>query len=394
MKIFIGAHYNLNNGDRAVLEATVQSLLSLDSSLNITVSAFQPKLLNDERFASVRWALKENRISRTLFYMLCRLRLFKYSHYLSRAIFNCDYLSSLHEADIVLISGGHHMTDILGKKTFYLLASNVIMPVIKKKKVIMLPQSFGPIDEVGALQDLRWLLRRVSSIAYRDKSSGKFLEQFDVRHKTEFVPDMVFAMNKKRKIEPRNKCMGIAMYCNYSGQKRKDLFPFVIEELKASIDSFLFNGYSVNFIPMEVKNSASDDRVYMRLIIDAVSTEYKEKIRIIEPAGPSIMDTIDSFADNDLIIAYKTHSVVFSLISSIPVIAIAYHPKSIEFMESVGLKDYSLTDRMATKENLVRLVNTIESNYDDIVSTEIQEVKNKAESVIGYLVKVLSTVKK
>ena len=53
MKFFIGAHYNLNNGDRALLEATVQTLSNCYSDCEITVSAFDPSSLNDPRFKVV-----------------------------------------------------------------------------------------------------------------------------------------------------------------------------------------------------------------------------------------------------------------------------------------------------------------------------------------------------
>ena len=57
MKIFIAAHYNLNNGDRALLEATVQILLQIVPNAEITVSAYKPQLLIDKRFKTVGWAL-------------------------------------------------------------------------------------------------------------------------------------------------------------------------------------------------------------------------------------------------------------------------------------------------------------------------------------------------
>ena len=59
MRILIAAHYNLNNGDRALLEATVQLIKKCSPNSEIIVSAAKPDLLDDskERFSVVDWPL-------------------------------------------------------------------------------------------------------------------------------------------------------------------------------------------------------------------------------------------------------------------------------------------------------------------------------------------------
>lgn len=387
--IFIAAHYNLNNGDRAVLEATIQMIQNTNSESKITVSAFEPERLSDTRYKVVGWPIDKNKMAQKMYMALCRLNGFKYLKYFYKMLVNKEYIRELEKSDIVLISGGHHLTDILGADTCYQLAINYVIPILKGKKVYLLPQSIGPVKNEKVKSDVKYILDNVSEIAYRDSSSEEFLSKLDIKTVYKYIPDVVYTIKPTEVRQHRAKNVGVALYCNYSGEKREKLMPFVISNLKQTVDKLLADGCEVNFIPMEIKGSAADDRRVANEIIAGVDESFKDKISILEPKDDVITSIVNLFSGNDVILAYKTHSVVFSTVNFVPVVAIAYHPKSVEFMQTIGLKEYAVNDIDATCDNLMRLIEQVVENRDDIKQKEKHGVAHNVEIISDYFDDIL-----
>jgi len=387
--IFIAAHYNLNNGDRAVLEATIQMIQSSEQECSITVSAYEPQRLGDERCKVVGWPIKNNKVAKKTYATLCRLNGFKRVKYFYHLFVDKEYLDAVDKADVVLISGGHHLTDILGAGTCYQLAINYIIPILRGKKVYLLPQSIGPVKNEKVRADVKYILDNVQEIAYRDKSSESFLRELQVVTNYKYIPDVVYTIKPTDTRQNETKSIGVALYCNYSGEKREKLMPFVIDNLKQAIKTLLADGYNVNFIPMEIKGSAADDRKVASEIIRDVEDSYKDKIRILEPDDDKIVSIVNLFSGNDVNLAYKTHSVVFSTVNYAPVVAIAYHPKSVEFMQTIDLEEYAINDANATCDSLLKLVEKAITNKNDIVSKEKQGVAHNVEIISDYFNAVL-----
>lgn len=384
MNFFIGAHYNLNNGDRAVLEATISSLKEIIPDAQITVSVFDKRKFYDERVNAISWPLK-GRIMNKLFELFADRRCYNVLKLLSKFLVNSEYKKELYKADIILMSGGHHLTDILGKDTFYRLSSNFILPILMGKKIVLLPQSIGPIknDKSESLL-LDKIFKGSKYIAYRDSAAENFLKQFNVPCSQEYVPDIVFNFNCKRKA-PKNKTVGIALYCVYQGEKLKKLFPFVIDNLYKTLRELGKEGYNINFISMDINDVEVAESLVYKLKNEFSSLE----IKVEKPASNKISDVVKLFSDKDLILAYKTHSVVFSIITNTPVVAVAYHPKSIEFMDSVGLKEYAINDTEASFENLNKLVHSALSRSTEIKKVEMNGTLHHKKMIKNYLKKIL-----
>ena len=382
-KIFIAAHYNLNNGDRAVLEATIQLLYG--KNYEIVVSAFEKEKLIDKRFRTVSWPIS-SKIKNKVYTLLIKLKKTNLLKLIYRLLIDKEYLRELQSSDIILISGGHHLTDILGEYTFYLLGLNYLIPIYESKDIFLLPQSIGPIKKENqhVLKTLIYILQNVKNIAYRDKSSKTFLEKLNITTPITYIPDIVYSINS-RKLEKQEKTVGIALYCNYSKEK-ETLKEFVLSNLILLCQNLINRGYKIRIIPMEVKNTKSDDRIVANKIISEVTLiNNNADICIEEPKNNDILSIVELFSNKDFILAYKTHSVVFSLINLVPVVAIAYHPKSIEFMESVNLKEYAIEDRNATMESLNKLINKIIVNKENIIVAEKDGVEKNRKTINNYI---------
>ena len=394
-KIFIAAHYNLNNGDRAVLEATKEILQNRGEEY--VVSAYCPEKMDNSQCEVVSWPIKNTLFSKLILRMLKRINKVSWLKFVYKIMLDKDYYISLQKSDFVVVSGGHHLTDILGDDVFYDLAINFIIPMYCGKKVILLPQTMGSMkfDHKDKKNIMDYILKKAKLIGVRDASSVEFIENnFDVSN-YHIVPDIVFGYNANKNVELIKdiKRIGIALYCNYADEKGKEKFQFVISELEKAINIFIQKDYIINIIPMEVKGTTADDRIYAEKIISSVLNENEnatDKIRVMEVGQENIKDIINCFAENDVIIAYKTHSVVFSLISNTPVVAVAYHKKSIEFMEEINLSKYAIWDYQATMENICALVDEIICNEKKIREIESEGVRNNRVKINDFLDKAFS----
>lgn len=383
MNILIGAHYNLNNGDRALLEATVRILQQYFPDSNITVSAYRPELLKDNRFSTVNWPLKNGNYENILVKCIENnfFRNFIYKNY--KMFCDSKYINAVNTADIVFISGGHHLTDILSKNSYYKLAVNFIIPIMLKKKVVLLPQSIGPASDTSVGASIKYILEHVHSVAYRDNSSKQFIESIKAKCNATCIPDLVFSLEPVEK-QVVEKTIGIALYHSYGGARRGKILPFTLSNLKLTIDAMINRGYKIVIIPMD-----SGDEYIAKDIYNELKSANKEEMFTVASRGNCIMDIINLFSGLSFTLAYKTHSTIFSMISGTPLVAIAYHPKSIEFMESVDLGEYAINDSDASYSNLINIINKIENNMDKIKCTENRGVQKNREIIQKYVLEVM-----
>ncbi|MSS77683.1 hypothetical protein FYJ26_04545 [Anaerococcus sp. WCA-380-WT-2B] len=383
-KILIASHYNRNNGDRAVLESTVRILKEIDNNIEITVSTTDPSDLIDKRFKVVDWPVKNKKIYKLIFRAIASLGRVSLLKKYYKLFVDKEYLNAIKESDIVLVTGGHHLTDILGVKNFYNLAINYLVPIFEDKKIYLMPQSIGPVDENNMRNVSKYILEKVNNIAYRDKSSKIFLDELSIDTPYIYVPDIVFTLPRYNS-KTQSKRIGIALYCSYVGDKKDKLLPFVKKNLIDLIYIYVKEGYKFSIISMDPNDlEVSND------ILREVNTQFDSSVVNIEkPETNSILDTVKLFSSKELILAYKTHSVVFSLINYVPVVAIAYHPKSIEFMEKINLMEYSIKDEFASTENLQELVNRALSNKCEIIDLEKKGIEKNKKLIMNYLNSIL-----
>lgn len=381
MRVLIAAHYNLNNGDRALLEATIQIVKKLFPDSEITVSAYAPEFLHDERFSVVGWALGNGK-SEIIKLKLSHFRFLRsFFRKQFRRLCNRDYLESVKKADIVLMSGGHHLTDILSNQGYYKLASNFYIPIACKKKVVLLPQSIGPAKSDDIKDSIKLILQNAYSVAYRDKSSEEFIRDLNIQSNSKYVPDLVYSLLPSKNFIRNQKTVGIALYHSYVEKKTEK---FTIGNLTIVIDWLIKEGYSIKIIPMD-----EDDEEYAKEIYNNLETNNKENKFTIANRGSHIMDIISEFSTVSFCLAYKTHSTVFSMICETPLVAIAYHPKTIEFMRKVGLESFAINDTEASSDKLKKLITELVSNYDYIQKKELCGVTNNRKEINTYLREIL-----
>lgn len=396
MKAIILNHYNQNNGDRAVLEATLYSLKSRGVK-DITVSVYNVEEFKKQthidgiNLKAIPWGVKYNNKAQKL---ITRMIFKNFNPQniktMSTLLYNKEFIDEVSNADIVLISGGHHLTDIVGDIPFYRIAYEMAYPVAINKKTILLPQSIGPFknETTNKVDLLKFILDKASFIAYRDENSIKYMEKIKVNNNNKAkLPDMVYTLepylSEKTLNDISDKSIGVALYGNYTGSDARSRIERYLDNLQVALDTFIQDGYKINFIPMEIKGVSADDRLLMEYITR--KSKYKDKYDILEPSKDDVLEIIKKFSLNKFNIGYKTHSVVFSLVQHKPIIGVAYHQKSIDFMKDYGLEAYAVWDEEATSSNLCRIAKNIEKNEINIIDIEKKNAKLLSDKLYNFI---------
>ncbi len=390
MKVLLAVHYNLNNGDKAVFEATLSLLKKkYGDELELTVSSFEPIKTETSDFKVVSWGFyATNQLQRRLLKLAAKTKSFFVFKHISKIIAKRSYLKAVKEADIVYISGGHHLTDLLGDDVFYSLVANIFMGHLYRKPMVFLPQTMGDLKNPNKLKIklLSFIISNAKSVAYRDNSSYEFLEKLGLLNENcKQIPDVVYSLPKQQPCNIDKKSIGVALYGNYSGTDGKKKIEWYSDELAKTITILAKEGYLFHFIPMEVKGTNADDRWIARRIIERVDKTLKNNLSIVEPQSNSIFEIIRLFGENEFIFAYKTHSVVFSMIQNKPLVAIAYHKKAINFMSKASLDDYAMMDKDASCEKLLEVFNNLKVNYNDVVNKEKQYIEQAKTEIYSFL---------
>jgi len=153
--------------------------------------------------------------------------------------------------------------------------------------------------------------------------------------------------------------MGISVYVHTRVNRPKEYEknPHYFASL---IDHAIEAGYKVRFFPMELQGT---DRQFIETVINNVNK--KENCEIVE-GFPGTSEHINAVSQCRMFAGHKTHSQIFSLLAATPLLAVAYHKKTEDFMTQYGLEKYCITDEQISGEKLIELFDKVNNDLDSI----------------------------
>lgn len=402
-RILIINQYSSNKGDRAVLYALIKLLDKYDN-IEITVSTSTISdwdntfSNNNIKFVPWGWDYHQeihNPLLKLKFFLLRRIWRLTYTiirialvrnlnFSLINQLINPVFLDALKNSDLVLSTGGHHITTILAQNAISTQMFDLASCLIYKKKTVLWSQSIGPLEFTSKpdQQFVTEVIKKIDTIYVRDKKSVEELSQLGINCKNIHLTfETVLSLNKQiqsyTSINKRKNVIGISIYSTVNRSE---------EEIKKYVNSISkLADYCVEktqcdivFLPMELKNSGPDDRWLIKEILNNIV--HKEKCTIIDID----MNTEDHFyfiQNCRYFIGHKTHSVIFALAAATPLIAIAYHPKTTEFMKQFGVEKFAIADLDLSPEKLISLfINLMEDA--DAIGEKIFERSREIATII------------
>jgi len=257
-------------------------------------------------------------------------------------------LQAYADADLVLsCGGGNYYAHRRFSPAFWYALLAVAFPAGLGKRVIMLPQSIGPID--GMLQ--RWIARqtfnRVSQILVRDPASYDFvIDQLSVGTPVLLLPDLAFSLSKPGSFPAETKRAGAVTQIGITaidrgGQADHFSQQTVYEAALVEFAQRLQRNRDCHFhlfIQCTGPSQDQDDGHVSRRLTTAFS---KAGLATTLVDGISDAHSLQqSYSRMDCMIATRMHTAILALGCGVPVVLIGYQPKSCSMMAMFGLPDY------------------------------------------------------
>ena len=390
MKVLVINQCAHNKGDRAVLYFVLRELARNDAS-QVWVSTTGPGLeaISDYRvptqveFIPVSWSFPAgrdgNRLVRKASHLLSNRRIesrFRTAGKLAAknrpvpvASLHVDaaFSKALLECDFVLSTGGHHLTSLLRSNVRTEQLYDMCVSLLAGKPLVLWSQSFGPCRFSEALYEdlVRWVLSGAAAIYVRDEHSTEELSHLGVDTSTvRKTYESVIGLNDivADYIPPsqRDNVVGVSVY--HAQQRSQSAHKAYVGAMSQLVDHIVQIGHTPLFFPMEPKKE-HDDRGLIREILTHARFG-REDFLCDQDLGPRAH--IERVSRCKLFVGHKTHSVIFALTTGTPLVAIAYHTKTEDFMNDYRLPEYCVREDVMSRDILASTLSRALADCDTL----------------------------
>ncbi|MBN1972690.1 MAG: polysaccharide pyruvyl transferase family protein [Sedimentisphaerales bacterium] len=419
MNVLVINQCSTNKGDRAVLYFVLRELKA-NGIDNVTVSASNPQYWHDKpdfpnievRVIPWGWDVSRRKDAGFLvkvFHLFLKVKLPRFIYFplvrdalisgkrpwYLRLLVNKRYLEAVEKADLVISTGGHHLTTIIAGHIKTPQIFDMAIALLYNKPLLLWSQSIGTFKYMSPANKtmIRKILSGAERIFIRDEASLHEIEKIEVSsEKVLKTGESVFGLYAvvTSRIIPgkREPVIGISVWTgNKQNPQAWEAYTLCFAELiNHALEK---HGYEqVRFFPMELQGS---DRSCIEDIIKRVRK--KECCRIVEDF-PGTLEHINLISQCRMFVGHKTHSQIFSLAAGTPLLAIAYHKKTEDFMTQFGLEQYCISDSQLGDRKLIEIFDNINENFDQISITQQETAQKMYEKVRDDFSKMIQYFKK
>ena len=388
--MIVNAYGRSNRGDSVLLDECISEIKDWNENIKISGAVFNEISEISKVHPDIKWSSRIGNCNIKGLYgkfltlviiliaILSSFSLLSWLAYLLPKPQRHTFLN-IKKSDIVLSAPGGYIHDT--NFSFYIALLHLWLGHKFGKKVILAPQSIGPIDGLIARNISKFILKRCFLICARESYSYNFL-----KHDLHLMDDVLirqtgdsafwnFQVSEDNKvildafneigIKNNNNILGVTVV-DWNFPKSKDLSKSTENYINnmAYIIDYISENY--NLTPV-IFNQVSEDLIMARkvakvcktnVLIDSISRE------------PDILRAMISHSK--VFLGTRFHSCIFSMMAGRPTYAIAYLPKT-----SFILEDLNLSHRHINIDDIVasKVISQIEKDLDDISAAE-NEIKN------------------
>lgn len=363
----------LNQGDDLVVDAVLSALRDrVDDPRLCTVSMYPPAALERHGVTSLaigavpigesrrNWSMTERsgvvgRVGRIV------------ARGLSEISSAWSAFSELRGYDTLVIAGSGPLEDDPG--CAYRLAKWVVLARLARAKVAVLSVGAGPLEQPMHQRLVRLALRLSHYASVRDHSSARLLERIGWRRPVAVRPDMGWAWTRLpvpvpvgsgTTAPPRRVGINV-MSLNDPRYERGisitepdwDRFDTYIGKLRDTVERLLADGREVVLFSTETQH----DVVVRNELVERMRNEGVDHVeRLTVQEDVSVDGMLAAVRRCDLVVATRFHAALVALATGRPTIALAYHPKTRDLFESLGVESLCLDAEHFTADELLGLV--------------------------------------
>jgi hypothetical protein len=201
------------------------------------------------------------------------------------------------------------------------------------------------------LRDWARLLKNQPWIFVRGPRTARVLNHFGLEN-VKIIGDPALSICKPRIKPRRTRLVGINVGCDgtmFGSQEQ------VNDAIVQTAIYLLDRGWSIEFLPMHKTDYHIGLSLARRLNSDRVS--------VLKPRrNPT--ELLASISHYDFLIGQRLHAVILACGLGIPSIGLEYRPKMGDFLESVGLPQFSLRTDLVTANHLISLIKEIDLKHE------------------------------
>lgn len=351
MNVLISGVWASNKGDRAIAAFLINKLLRISKVDKIYVSANDPELLKKYvpkcvTVVNMGYIFK-NKLWRGYSKVVGFPKLIEAVNKDTKlnlySIANKDYVKALGDSDLVILTGGHHITTMRERDSLYSMTYELGLINRSKKKYILWSQTIGPLkfEKEKNKNYIVNLLEVADRIYIRDDNSDKLLKnQFagltNVYHSFDSVFGIKTLMQQEIGELTKDNAVGISIF--YSNYKTRDEIENYAQVMAKLCRKIAEHGFEIRFFPME---TSEDELRIIKRIVEISGAE--DRVEIID-TNTTTIEQLKAMGKCKFYVGHKTHSVIISLMLGIPLIALCYHEKTYDFMKLFGVQDYAVLD--------------------------------------------------
>ncbi|OHB67098.1 MAG: hypothetical protein A2Y76_15580 [Planctomycetes bacterium RBG_13_60_9] len=292
------------------------------------------------------------------------------------------YCRALHEADWVAdITGGDSFSDIYGMRRFILGFLRKWLVLLYGRRLVMLPQTYGPFNRGISRFLAKYVLNRAEAIYSRDEESIEYLKSIldaEAMARVRFLPDVAFVLDSNEpadlQIQPDDDLrargslvvgFNISGLLYNGGYTRTNMFRLKADYCKLvhAVAEMLLRRDDVSLLlvphvlpgkDMEVES----DPAACRRVFDDLSVRYNG--RVFLAAGQYNHSQIKHVIGLcDFFIGSRMHACIAALSQGIPAVGLAYSRKFRGVFDAVGGRTWVVDLRSSSEQAVLDAVSRI-----------------------------------
>lgn len=258
------------------------------------------------------------------------------------------------------ISGGDSFSDIYGIARFLYIALPQVLLILLGKRLILLPQTYGPFRGRCARRAARWMVRHAEQSWCRDPNSLAQLMNVSASHPRwgdrAFAYDMGFAIEPIPPAQPiieglptprrRDPGMigvnvsGLLFQGGYTGRNefglRSDYRSVMYVLIRALLED---PGTQLLLVPhvLGTENQGESDLLACEQLYKSLRSHYPDRIGILRGSySPSEMRYLIGLCG--FFVGARMHACIAAIAQRIPAVSIAYSDKFLGVMKTIGVE--------------------------------------------------------
>lgn len=283
----------------------------------------------------------------------------------------------------LIVKGGgflHSYGKVQDAYVMYYFLFDLMLAQRYKVKTIVLPNSIGPLKNGLAKYLVRSVLKKSQFVSVREEVSLKFIEK-KLGIQAHKYPDLGFFLKsssfdsvsyltrKGININNKNILLTLRPY-RFDGFKNPEkLYNEYLKEVSCLVQQQIQRGYKFTFMAHTLgPSNHENDTLALKEVLDLLGDNVKENITYIEDYSLNAQDIQKIYANYDLLIGTRFHSVIFALNEKIPCVAIAYGGnKSYGIMQDMNLDKFVIGIDKVNAEKISVMILNVESEREQYI---------------------------